>query len=271
MPNNDQPYVADRISLRVTLKAQLRVLHALLIREMLTRYGRNNLGFLWLFIEPMMFTIVITALWTATRNFHGSNLPIVAFALTGYSSLLMWRNMPARCIRAISGNKSLLFHRIVRPMDVYAARLALEFVGTSASFVILGTALWAFDWLLPPEDALQVLVGWLMLGWFGAGLALVLGAFSERTDLVDRIWPPFSYLLFPFSGAAFLVDTLPEKMREILLYLPMLNCTEFIREGFFGSQITAHHDMQYVAIFNLLLTFFGLGLVRAGDTAKDDE
>jgi ABC-type polysaccharide/polyol phosphate export permease len=33
------------------------VLGALLIRELLTRYGRHNIGFLWLFVEPMIFTL----------------------------------------------------------------------------------------------------------------------------------------------------------------------------------------------------------------------
>jgi ABC-2 type transport system permease protein/capsular polysaccharide transport system permease protein len=271
MPSNGSFHSLNRVSFRASLRVQGQVLHALLIREMLTRYGRNNIGFLWLFVEPMLFTIVITTLWTMTRAVHGSDLPIVAFALTGYSSLLMWRNMPGRCIRAISSNKSLLFHRHVRPMDVYAARLLLEFVGTSASFVLLGIAFWAFDWLLPPEDALQVLAGWLLLGWFGAGLALVLGALSERSDLVDRIWPPLSYFLFPFSGAAFLADTLPERLREVVLYLPMLNCTEFIREGYFGSKMHAHYDLQYVIIFNLVMSFIGLGLVRTAGAITDDE
>ncbi|MCW2338520.1 ABC-2 type transport system permease protein/capsular polysaccharide transport system permease protein [Sphingobium sp. B2D3A] len=271
MHSNNTISNLDPTSFRAGLFVQGRVLHALLIREMLTRYGRNNIGFLWLFVEPMLFTIVITIVWTATRSVHGSDLPIVAFALTGYSSLLMWRNMPNRCIRAIHSNTSLLFHRVVRTTDVYAARLLLEFGGTSASFVILGIGFWTFEWLLPPEDALQVLGGWLMLGWFGVGLALVLGSLSERSDLVERIWPPFSYFLFPFSGAAFLADSIPERMREILLYLPMLNCIEFLREGYFGSKITAHYDMEYVAVFNLLLTFFGLGLVRSSRLVTADE
>ncbi len=270
MPSNDTPFLG-RASFMASLKVQGRVLHALLIREMLTRYGRNNIGFLWLFVEPMLFTIVVTIVWSATRSIHGSNIPIVAFALTGYSSMLMWRNMPGRCIRAITGNKSLLFHRLVKPMDVYIARLLLEFVGTSASFVLLGIGFWAFDWLLPPEDALQVLTGWLLLGWFGVGLALVLGALSERSELVDRIWPPLSYFMFPFSGAGFLADGLPERLREIVLYLPMLNCNEYIREGYFGSKMTAHYDLQYVIIFNLGLTLIGLWLVRSSGVVTDEE
>ncbi|MBC2651544.1 ABC transporter permease [Novosphingobium aerophilum] len=253
------------------LLVQGRVLHALLIREMLTRYGRNNLGFLWLFLEPMLFTLAVTALWTATRTIHGSDLPITAFAITGYASMLMWRNMPARCINAIKGNKSLMFHRQVRPLDVYLSRILLEFGGSSASFVLLVVAFWAFDAVALPEDALQLLGGWLTLGWFGAGLAMVLGALSEKSELVDKLWPPFSYLLFPFSGAAFIVESLPEKAREILLYLPMLNCVEFIREGYFGTKMRAYYDMEYVVVFNLVLSLVALAMVRLQTVEADYE
>lgn len=31
---------------------QARVIRALVARELLTRYGRNNIGFLWVFVEP---------------------------------------------------------------------------------------------------------------------------------------------------------------------------------------------------------------------------
>jgi len=72
-------------SLLRSLRIQMRVLGALLLREVITRYGRDNLGFLWIFAEPMIFTLGVTTLWTYTQHLHGSNLPIVAFSITGYS------------------------------------------------------------------------------------------------------------------------------------------------------------------------------------------
>ena len=39
-------------SFRNGLRTQLRVTHALILRELLTRYGRHNGGFLWIFLEP---------------------------------------------------------------------------------------------------------------------------------------------------------------------------------------------------------------------------
>jgi ABC-2 type transport system permease protein/capsular polysaccharide transport system permease protein len=33
---------------------------------------------------------------------------------------------------------------------------------------------------------------------------------------------------------------------------------EYVREGYFGSRIVALHDMAYMAMINLTLTFFAL-------------
>ena len=270
--HSDAPALGGgRPSPLASARIQGRVLWALLLREILTRYGRKNIGFLWLFVEPMMFTLAVTALWTATRSVHGSDLPIVAFALTGYSSILLWRNMPGRCIGALESNRSLLFHRQVLITDVYFARLMLEFLATSTSFVVLALIFYGAEWLLAPEDAMEVLGGWLLLAWFGAGLALTLGGLSEKVEVVAKLWPPTSYLIFPLSGTAFIADALPEKGRELVLYLPMLNCVEIIREGWFGTKMTAHYSVDYVVVFNLILTFVGLALVRQVGKQADQE
>jgi ABC-2 type transport system permease protein/capsular polysaccharide transport system permease protein len=262
MPNNDLPKSPRRLLDEPAWQINVRVVSALFLREMLTRYGRNNIGFLWLFVEPMLFTLAITAFWSATRNIHGSSIPIVEFALTGYSSMLMWRNMPTRCIGARKSNMPLLYHRQVTVFDVYTARILLEFMAASTSLIVLSIAFWTMDWLVAPEDVLKVLGGWLLLGWFGACLGLFMGALSEKNDIVAKLWPPLSYLIFPLSGAAFLVDSLPIAMQRIVLWLPMLNALEFLREGWFGSAMHAHYDISYVIVFNIIFSFLGLNFVR---------
>jgi len=253
---------AGRPGLRRSWAIQRRIVHALVLREILTRYGRHNIGFLWLFVEPMIFTLAVTALWTATKTVHGSDLPIVAFALTGYSSVLLWRNMPTRTIGAVSTNLALLYHRNVQVVDIYWSRLLLEAAGASMSFVFLSIFFFGIGWLQPPEDVLQVLGGWFMLAWFGVGLALLFGAWSESSEIIEKLWHPMSYILFPLSGAAFLVDALPAQAQKAILYLPMVHGVEFLREGYFGSQIHAHYDMTYMALWNTALTVLGLAKVK---------
>ncbi|MBL8303437.1 MAG: ABC transporter permease [Ideonella sp.] len=245
-----------------SLAIQWRVIHALLMREVLTRFGRHNIGFFWLFVEPMLFTLGVTALWTALRAVHGSDIPITVFALTGYSSVLLWRNMPGRCVGAIEPNRALMFHRNVRVIDVFLARILLEFVGTTISFFVLSIVFIALEMMEPPENILQVVAGWLMLAWFGASMGLLMGAFAERSDLIDKIWQPLSYLLFPLSGAAFLVDAFPPGARDVLLLLPMVSGVEFLREGYFGSHFTPHYSLVYMASVCLVMTVLGLAEIR---------
>ncbi|MXO90860.1 ABC transporter permease [Pontixanthobacter aquaemixtae] len=249
-------------SLIASLQVNRRIIGALLIREMLTRYGRHNIGFLWLFVEPMLFTLGVTVLWTATKSVHGSDLPIVAFALTGYSSVLLWRNMPGRCVGALWANLSLIYHRNIKVLDVYLARLLLEFGGATISFATLALAFTALGILELPEDFLKVAGGWMLLAWFGAALAVFLGALSHQSEVVDKLWHPTSYLLFPLSGAAFLVDALPRVAQEAVLYFPMVHGVELVREGWFGSLARAHYSIAYLTSFNLILTAIALMMVR---------
>lgn len=250
-------------SLATSWTIQRRVIGALLMREILTRYGRHNIGFLWLFAEPMLFTLGVTTLWSLSKAHRISSIPIVAFAITGYSSVLLWRSMPNRCISAIEPNLALLHHRNVRILDIFLSRILLEVVGTSISFVTLVLLFWGIGWLNPPEDVLEVVAAWLMLSWFGASLAILLGALSGSSELVEKFWHPAAYILFPLSGAAFLVDGLPVAAQKLALLLPMVHGVEFLREGYFGSAIKSHYNIAYMASWNSLLTLAGLLRLRA--------
>ena len=254
--------VAGDPSLRRAFAIQWRVIKALLMREIITRFGRANVGMLWLVGEPMIFTLAVTALWRLAGANHGSALPIEAFAVTGYSSVLMWRNTASRCNSALSQNQSLLYHRNVRVIDVFLTRILLEMAGATASFAVLTLALVGLQITPAPVDLLKVVGGWLMLAWFGAGLGLTLGTASAYSELVDRFWHPTSYVMFPLSGAAFMVDWLPPAAQNYVLMLPMVHGVEYLREGFFGDVVRTHHDLVYMAAANLMLTFTGLALMR---------
>lgn len=239
-----------------------RVIGALLIRELLTRYGRNNIGFLWLFVEPAAFILIVTFVWAFVKDIQRTNIPIVAFALTGYSSMLLWRYTAGRCIGAVKSNKPLLYHRQVTIMDIYIARIGLELIAMTAAVVVLTILFYAIGWLSLPEDVMEVIGGWLLLCWLSFGLACTLGGLSEKADFVRRVWHPFSYMLMVVSGVAFTVDALPPGLQSIALWVPMVNAVEIIRDGWFGSDFHAHFDVGYTIAANIALTLLGVSLVR---------
>jgi ABC-2 type transport system permease protein/capsular polysaccharide transport system permease protein len=271
MPVNTSPPQTGALLEDSAWTIHRRVIGALLIREMLTRYGRNNIGFLWLFLEPIFFIIVVAAVWSATRTIHGTTLPVVGFAVTGYSSLLLWRHTVSRCIGAVKSNKALLYHRRVTILDIFTARILLEIVSITTTLVVLTLIMYSLDLITLPEDLLKVMAGWALLSWFTAGLAMTVGGLSEKMEVVGRFWHPFSYLLMIFSGVAFVVEIMPPATQKYLLWVPMLNAVEFIRDGWFGSMFTAHYDLGYLVDVNIGLTLVGLILVRQIGFDSSDE
>jgi capsular polysaccharide transport system permease protein len=253
---------AGRQPLLESLRIQRRVLYALLMREIITRFGRENLGVLWLVGEPMLFTLGIVTLWSAIGLHHGSPIPIVAFAVTGYSSVLLWRNCASRAAGAIAQNKQLLFHRNVRVIDVLVTRILIEIGGATCSFIVLSLLFIFVGWMPMPDDATEVIFGWAMLAWFGTSLALLIGAGTAFSEIVERLWHPVSYLMFPISGAAFMVDWLPDSLQQIVLLLPMVHGVEILREGYFGGAVRTHYDAGYMAFCCLVLSLAGLYVVH---------
>jgi capsular polysaccharide transport system permease protein len=245
-----------------SLHIQFRVLGALLVREIITRYGRDNLGFLWIFVEPMIFTLGVTTLWTFTQHLHGSNLPIVAFSITGYSSVLLWRNCATRSATAIPVNLPLLFHRNVRVLDLLLTRIVLEIAGATMSAAVLTLTFVTAGFMDWPVDIVPVLCAWFLLAWFGGALAIVLGAVTAWTEIAERIWHPVAYLLFPLSGALFMVDWLPRSFQQVVLALPMVHGVEMLRHGWFGNAVRTHYDAGYMVVCCLALTLAGLAMTR---------
>jgi capsular polysaccharide transport system permease protein len=244
-----------------SLTIQFRIIGALLMREVLTRYGRHNIGFLWMFAEPMMFTLVIAGLWSFL-HMGNSDVPIIPFAVTGWSAVILWRSMPSRCSSAIAPNVALMYHRNVKIIDIYASRILLEFFGATMSFAILSICFTVVGWMPFPEDILKIILGWFMLAWFGAALALTVGPMSELFQSFDKIWAPIALLMMPLSGAMFMVEWLPDSAQKLILYVPMVHGVEIIREGYFGSSVRAHYDITYLGTICLCLTLIGLSLTR---------
>ena len=242
-------------------RIQRRVIGALLMREMLTRFGRHNIGFLWLFVEPMLFTAGVLGIWTLYHQ-NRTPFPLTAFCISGYGTVLLWRNTIGRCGNAVEPNRALMHHRNVRVIDLFLARIILEIAGASISFLILLTFFTLLGDIPPPDDIAKMILAWVLLAWFSASMALIVGPLATISEPFERFWHVFAYLFLPASGAFFAVSMLPAHLQTIATWIPTVNCTELLREGMFGTSIAAHYNLYYMTALNLSLMIPGLLLTR---------
>ncbi len=245
-----------------TLREHARIIWALMLRELATRYGRNNIGFLWVIGEPLSFCIGVLILWRFIKGPFENGLGVVAFTLSGYMPTILVRHMVMYSLNAVKMNNGLLYHQQIAVLDLFAARMALECIAVSMGFFLLTLVLLPFGLVPVPVNLRLVYEGWFIIALTGCGFALITGAISEIFEIVERIVGVALYILVPLSGTFFLADWLPPDARRLALLLPFLNCAEMIRAGFFGPAINPHYDAAYATLFGAVMTVVGLLALR---------
>jgi len=242
------------------LKRQAQVISALTIRDAMSRYGHESLGFFWLMGEPLLLTCGVMVLWTVSNQTHGSEVGVVPFALTGYSMLTLWRHIVGRSVHGMRHNASLTFHAHVQFLDILVARWWLETIGILTAFFIAYVPLYCLDLIMPIRDPLVLLGGWFLMAWFSFGFGLCVAALSELNETVERVIQPLMYITLPLTGAFYMVDWLPLKARDVLLWSPLVNGMEMFRGGLFPLDIPAEWDAAYLSACAFALTAVGLPL-----------
>ena len=244
------------------IRLHLNNLHALIIRDMMTRFGRNNLGFIWTILEPMILCTGVMTIWSLIHDSVIRGIPIISFVLTGYMPLTLWRHMTNPLVRVISNNAGLLYHTYLTHLDIVIARQVLEFLSSTAALVLIYLILLSLGLAEPVQDMGLLLAAWLLIGWFHSGIGLIIAALTEKYERAEKFVGPANYLALPISGVFFMVDWLPSNAQRLIAWNPTIHGFEMFRAGFFGESVATHYDPLYLGLWSLALTVIGNAAVQ---------
>lgn len=232
-----------------------RIVIALMLRELITRYGRKGLGFAWVIGEPLLFCLGVLVLWSVARPDYEHGIRMGPFVMTGYMCLLLLRHQITLSLSALQANVGLLHHRGIAVLHLYIARNILEFLGTTAAFVVVYGVLMILGQVSWPANLLLLYGGWFLLAFMAAGLAMIFAALAIRYDVMERIVPLFTYILIPMSGVFFMAAWVPAAYRDAFLLIPLPHVVEMVRAGVFGEFVETHFNPLYAlgwaAVFNV--------------------
>lgn len=249
-------------SLRKGWNIQTRVIGALMLRELTTRFGRENIGFLWIMAEPLLFAVLVGLLWRVMKGPLEYGVDIVAFVVTGYIPLVLFRSTVSRAVSSFTANSSLMYHRQIKVLDLILVRFLIELIGHMMAYVFIAITLGVVGWFPWPHDIGFVILGWLYYSLFTFSVALVIAPLSEMSEVLEKIVGVTTYLMIPFSGAFYLVGSLYPDAAEVVLYSPPVHGMEMMRYGVFGPKIDPQFDYLYPFMFCLPCMALGLLLCR---------
>lgn len=249
-------------SLRKGWDIQKRVVGALMIRELTTRFGRENIGFLWIMVEPLLFALLVGLLWRAMKGPLEYGVDIIAFVVSGYIPLVLFRSSVSRAVSSFTANSGLMYHRQVTVFDIILVRFLIEFIGHMMAYVFIATVLFALGFFPLPYDMGFIILGWLYYSIFTFAITIIVAPLSEMSDVLEKVIPVTTYLMVPFSGAFYLVGALYPAAAEVVLYSPPVHGMEMMRYGLFGPSIDPQYDYVYPMAFSLPCMVLGLMLCR---------
>lgn len=247
-----------------SISRHARILGALMMREIMTRYGREGLGFFWLIGEPLIFCGGVIVMWSLLKPAYDHGVRVGSFVMTGYMCLILLRHVIAYSMGAIQANVGLLYHRQITVLHVVIARDLLEWAGATIAFFVVYVVLFLIGQVTPPHDLMLVFQGWVLMFVLSTALGTILSALAAEYDIFERIVPVVSYLLIPVSGAFTMVAWIPESYRHIFLWVPFPHAVEMVRAGVYGEFVETHFNPVYAAAWALAGNLVGiLMLARA--------
>lgn len=236
------------------------VWYALFMREAISRTMANRMGWFWMIVEPLAFTVIMVAI----RGFIKSdkfivNADFIPWMIVGLMGFFMVREGMMQGLGAVKANKALFAYRQVQPVDPVLVRNALE--GFLRSFIFLlfiaGAAMLSTD--IIPDNGIRAIGGWAALWALGLALGLVTSVAGTLVPEVGTVVKMLSMPLLILSGVIFPLNSLPHWLLEYLMYNPIVHGLELIRAAFFEGYVTVKGtSASYFWLFTLSTATLGL-------------
>lgn len=243
-------------------RIQTRVLGALMIRELTTRFGRENIGFLWIMVEPLLFAVLVGLVWRFMKGPEEHGVSVIGFVVSGYIPMVMFRNSVNRSIGSFNANGSLMYHRQIKILDLIFVRFLVEFIGHLMAYAFIGTILIWLDVFPLPKNLGLFFLGFSIYSIFSLSVCLIVAPLSEMSEVLEKFMPVTTYIMIPFSGTFNMASWLTNDAREVVLYSPPVHGMEMMRGAIFGHRVTPYFDFLYPLAVSMILMAIGLFLCR---------
>jgi ABC-type polysaccharide/polyol phosphate export permease/Flp pilus assembly protein TadD len=245
------------------LSSQLRVIHALMIRETRTRFGESRLGYGWALLEPMLH---ITLLWAMFALLMHGTPPIgthfFLFYYTGLVPFHVFVHTSTSMIYGVAGNGPLLQLPPVKPFDVILARGLLEFATDLVVAALLLAGFAAFGIPALPDNLAGAITALIAVAALGCGVGYVNAVLQTLFRSWDKLWNNATRLLYFFSGIFYVPGMMPDWAREIVVWNPLLHAIDWFRASFFAAYRPHWLDQRFLIVAAVLSVLAGLALER---------
>jgi capsular polysaccharide transport system permease protein len=213
-----------------------RIIWALALRDMRTRHARAMLGYLWAVAEPISHLLTLGIMFAYVNQAPpplGESL--FEFYCTGLLPYLLFAHVADEVMHARNAAGALLLLPGLRTTDIMAARVFLRFMTELAVAALVFGAFGLAGYRALPAAPLTALLAFVVLALLGAGVGAINLVLINYFHGWETVFNAVIRLLYFASGIYYTPLTMPDQVRAVLVWNPVLQGVELFRSGFYPA------------------------------------
>jgi capsular polysaccharide transport system permease protein len=257
---------AGRKNLALTLSelvaVQWRVLVALMLRDIKTRFGGSEWGFLIAIAWPLLHIVILLLLNAGAGRVAPYGDSAALWFATGIVPFMAFSYMSRFIMYGIVMNRPMLMFPRVKITDILFARAIVEVLSAGCVILILAVIFWAnginFVPLNPSQACFAIAAAMLL----GLGAGVINAIIAVAYPIWATAYSLFTVVLWLTSGVFFVASALPEAIRYPLSFNPIVHGVEWMRSAYYEGYGASFLDRGYMVGCALVCLFVGLALER---------
>ncbi|MEO1331147.1 MAG: ABC transporter permease [Pseudomonadota bacterium] len=240
----------------------IRVVRALIRRDIRSRYARTSGGFLWAIGEPALMIMLLAFVFSFLLKTPPIGETFIEFKMTGFLAYFLFRQPSNTGAGGINYNLGLMSFPAVTPYDAVVARFYIEFLTVLASTLAINMLVYGYYGRLP-EFRVEYLMLCIALT-FGlvSGVSFVNAVLFWRYPSYERIYSAATRPLLILSGVLYLPDQrLPSVALDVLWWNPLIHTVAIFRQGYYPTYNPDFISYEYLIFWIILLNAVGLSLI----------
>jgi capsular polysaccharide transport system permease protein len=245
------------------LAVQLRVLVALVLRELRYRAVHSRFGVLSVMVPQ---AIQIVTLGIVLSLFNNGRPPIgdhlFFFYATGVMPFYMFIHVMDHSQNQFLDNLGLLQIPLVTRLDVVLGMAIAELLINAATIVATFGTFALISYGPSSDNHIEAVYAMLAVWLFAFGLGLISAVVNNLYRPWANGWLILQRFLYIASGVFYIPQSMPDWIREILVWNPILQAIEWFRTGFFSGYDPPWLDKPYLLGVAFATAIVGMMLER---------
>lgn len=220
-------------SMTVALERKVNVMHAVILRDIRSRYFDHGLGFLIVPLFPVAHMFMLLGIYKVLDRQAIFGDDLILFFATGLIPVLMFTYVSRFMSVSLLSNKGMLAFPVVKLLDIVLARSFLELVGIVLSILFVIIIVLSVGSSPTPRSMVDAVSAMSLVAILSVGVGIIVSVITSIWPFFAMFYSLFTAVIYLSSGAPIYLHSFPDIVAYYCSFNPTFHAVEWVRSSYY--------------------------------------